>query len=181
LHPGASGAKQEAMKTLTLLRHAKAVEAVPGRNDHERPLRERGLRAARWVGETTTGQIPDLVLCSTSLRTRETWAALSQAWSAAPPVLYERGLYLASPHQLLQRLESLEPTVGSAWLIGHNPGIHELARHLAGAAEGNRRFPALAAHFPTSARAVFSIEAEDWADLAAAQITLQDFALAPSD
>ena len=52
---------------------------------------------------------------------------------------------------------------------------------LAGAAEGNRRFPALAAHFPTSARAVFTIAAEDWAELAAAPITLQDFALAPSD
>lgn len=169
------------MKTLTLLRHAKAVEAVPGRNDHERPLRERGLRAARWVGEATASTIPDLVLCSTSLRTRETWAALSQAWNAAPPVRYERGLYLASPNQLLQRLELLEPATASAWLIGHNPGIHELARQLADGAEGTRRFPALAAHFPTSARAVFRIEAEDWAELTAAPITLQDFALAPSD
>ena len=169
------------MKTLTLLRHAKAVEAVPGRNDHERPLRDRGQRAARWVGEASSDRIPDLVLCSTSVRTRETWAALSRAWNAAPPVLYERGLYLASPHQLLQRIAALEPATRSVWLIGHNPGIHELARHLADSAEGGSRFPALAAHFPTSARAVFTIEAEDWAELQTAPITLADFALAPSD
>jgi phosphohistidine phosphatase len=166
------------MKTLTLLRHAKAVEATTMASDHERPLRPRGLRDALAVGCET--KAPDLVLCSTAVRTRETLAMLSEGWATAPRTLYEDALYLASAQTLYRLIERLDTADGSVWLIGHNPGIHDLARRLAGVAIGQGRHPALMAHFPTSARATFTIDADDWADLALAPITLTGFAVPSS-
>jgi phosphohistidine phosphatase len=169
------------MKSLTLLRHAKAVESTVSRNDHDRPLRERGIRNAVWVGRGTAARIPDLVLCSTSLRTRETFAALTEGWGSIPPVRYEKPLYLAGAETLCRQIEQLDSSIGSVWLIGHNPGLHDLARQLAEGAGGRNGFPNLSAHFPTAARAVFAIDAADWHDLRQAPITLEDFVIPPAE
>jgi phosphohistidine phosphatase len=168
------------MKVLTLLRHAKAVEATISQSDHERPLRERGIRSAIWVGRDTAAQIPDLVLCSTSARTRESFTALAQGWGKSPPVRYERELYLADADRLRRRIEQLDAAIGSVWLIGHNPGLHDLARHLAEGAQGRQGFPGLAAHFPTAARAAFAIDSGAWRDFASAPVTLAGFTVPPA-
>lgn len=120
------------IKKLTLLRHAKAVTALPGMDDHARMLNSRGRAAAAQVGIETAGARPDLVLCSDAARTRETWEILSLTWEVLPPVLFESGLYLASPGALLGCLRGLAPEIGHAWLIGHNPGLEELACELSG-------------------------------------------------
>jgi len=149
-------------KKLTLLRHAKAVPAVPGVDDHTRPLNGRGRRAARQVGIETAGARPDLVLCSTAARTRETWGVLSEAWEMLPPVLFESGLYMAEAELLLDRLRRVPPELGHIWLIGHNPGLHDLAARLAAtAADG----PGPMQSFPTAARARFEFAAEAWSEL----------------
>jgi phosphohistidine phosphatase len=169
------------MKILTLIRHAKAVDAAAGEDDHERPLRERGRHAAMRLGRDTAGTVPDLVLCSTALRTRETFAYAARSWKTAPPVSFERELYLIDAIGLRQRIERLDPAFRSVWLIGHNPGVHELARELAIATPGRQRFAELAHRFPTAARAVFSIDVDDWHDWADARLDLTEFMVPPVD
>lgn len=147
------------LKKLTLLRHAKAVPALPGIDDHARPLNGRGRRAAGQVGIETAGARPDLVLCSSAVRTRETWEILSHSWETLPPVLVEGGLYLAEPEALLDRLRRVAPDIGHVWLVGHNPGLHDLASRLADRlADGPGRVP----DFPTAARARIEFAADDW-------------------
>ncbi len=153
------------MRTLTLLRHAKAMPYGPGIDDHERPLNERGNQAAEWVGRQTRHRQPDLALCSTALRTRQTLDRIGAEWGGLPPTEYEPRLYLARPQDLLARLGEVGAAVASVWLIGHNPGLHDLAARLA---ERAGHHAALAEHFPTAARAVFRIDCADWSGLAAA-------------
>lgn len=152
------------MRTLYLLRHAKAVAQDPA-GDRERGLEERGRRAARaiagWLGEQTPA--PDLVLCSSAARTQATLDLVVPALVRAPRILYEDGLYLATARQLLARLRQIPPATGSALLIGHNPGIHELAILLADTGAGPLA-ARLADGFPTAALAAFELEVP-WAAL----------------
>jgi phosphohistidine phosphatase len=167
------------MHRLHLLRHAKSGwdEAV---EDHERKLSRRGREAARRVSESLPAALGaiDLVLCSTSVRTRET-AELVLAGIAPPPrILYEDVLYLAGRAALMRRLCQLDESAGAVMVIGHNPGLHELA--LALAAPDSPRYRALAAgKFPTTARASFAIE-QPWADLARSRHALTDYVTAKS-
>ncbi|HEX3861570.1 MAG TPA: histidine phosphatase family protein [Stellaceae bacterium] len=142
---------------LHLLRHAKAA-SDDGVEDDQRPLNRRGREEARRVGETLPAALGalDLVLCSAAVRTRET-AELVLAHFATPPrMLFEQGLYLAGRAALMRRLRRLDEADGTILLIGHNPGLHELA--LALAAIDSPGYPALAAgKFPTAVRASFMI------------------------
>src|SRR5579885_1559987 len=120
------------MHMLHLLRHAKSDrdEAI---DDHDRPLSRRGRESARRVGETLPAALGpvDLVLCSTARRTRETAAQALAFFVPRPPLRCEDVLYLAPSAVLLRRLRQLDENTGSVLLIGHNPGVHELARQLA--------------------------------------------------
>jgi len=123
------------VKTVLLLRHAKSAWSNPGLTDHERPLSSRGERAAEIMAEYIAGKCPrpDIILCSTAVRTRQTLAPLVQRLPApAPPIALEKGLYLASEAALLARLQALGEETGAALLIGHNEGIGELAAAPAG-------------------------------------------------
>jgi phosphohistidine phosphatase len=98
---------------------------------------------------------------------------------ATPPlILYEEGLYLAGRAALLRRLRRLDESAGAVLVIGHNPGLQELA--LALAASDSRRYPALAAgKFPTAVRASFAIDGP-WLDLARSRHALTDYVTAKS-
>lgn len=152
------------IKKLTLLRHAKAVPALPGMDDHARMLNGRGRAAAAQVGIETAGARPDLVLCSDAVRTRETWEILSHSWDVLPPVLFESALYLAEANALLGRLRRMAPELRHVWLIGHNPGLEELASELSGQLTG----------LPTAARARIEFEA-DWRALGPAAVRRADY------
>src|SRR5215216_6730711 len=119
-------------KRLALVRHAKSSWADPDLADHDRPLNARGRRAATLVGQYlhAAGVHPDLVLCSSATRARQTLELLPLA--RMTDVLIEDQLYGAGPHELLARLRRIPAAVGSALLIGHNPGLEELARELVG-------------------------------------------------
>lgn len=146
------------MRTLHLLRHAKSA-TNEGVEDHERGLSRRGVRAARLVGRTlpaATGAL-DLVLCSSSVRTRATLDLVLAGYRDHPRISIEPALYLASRSQLLARLRRLAEEDRNVLVIGHNPGLHELA--LALAAPQSAAYAALSAgKFPTAARASFTIE-----------------------
>lgn len=152
------------MNMLHLLRHAKSSPQEDV-EDSERPLSRRGRDAARHVGKhlpATVGAL-DLVLCSSARRTRETLDLVLAEFSSRPQSLIEDELYLASRQQLLHRLRRLGVRDANVLLIGHNPGLHELAVGLAD--KDSTEYPALAGgKFPTAAVASFRVEA-GWSGL----------------
>jgi phosphohistidine phosphatase len=122
------------LRLLYLLRHAKSSWGDPGLEDRDRPLNSRGRRAARLVAEhlRAEGVSPELVLCSASLRTRQTLAAILPALDGEVEARIEDALYSAGAEELLERLRSVPASTSSVLVIGHNPGLHELALSLAG-------------------------------------------------
>jgi phosphohistidine phosphatase len=149
---------------LHLLRHAKS-SAKEGIGDHERPLSRRGRDAARRIGKhlSATAGTFDLVLCSSARRTRETLDLVLTESARRPRCMIEDGLYLAGRERLIERLRGLDVRHANVLLIGHNPGLHELA--LALADKNSPRFDELASgKFPTAAYASFDV-ATDWSDL----------------
>jgi phosphohistidine phosphatase len=164
---------------LHLLRHAKSG-LDEGLEDHERSLTRRGREAARRVGESLPAALGalDLVLCSTALRTRETAELVLASFAAHPPIVYEDVLYLAGRAALLRHLRGLDEGAGAVLVIGHNPGLYELA--LALASPDSPRYRALAAgKFPTTARASFAIDSP-WAKLGQSRHALTDYLTAKS-
>ena len=162
------------MHRLHLLRHAKSSRDE-GIDDKERPLSRRGRDDSRRIGERLPVGIGklDLVLCSTALRTRETAELVLAAFKPPPRVLLEDALYLAGAKALLRRLTQLEESAGSVLVIGHNPGLHELAILLA--ASDSPGHQALAGgKFPTGARAGFAIDGT-WAALDRSRHRLIDY------
>jgi phosphohistidine phosphatase len=150
------------MHQLHLLRHAKSSWDDDA-DDHERPLNKRGREAARLIGANLPQAIdaPDLVLCSTALRTRETAKLALGGFRKAPRFLFEDGIYLASASKLLQRLRELEESTGSVMVIGHNPGLHDAAEFLIAAGDVTLR-EGLREKFPTGALAVIDFAVDAW-------------------
>ena len=152
------------MNMLHLLRHAKS-SAKEDVEDHERPLSRRGHEVARRVGRhlpAMAGTL-DLVLCSSALRTRETLDLVLAEFSPRPRSVFEDELYLASRERLMERLRRIDEADANVLLIGHNPGLHELA--IALAQESSPDFRALASgKFPTAACASFDVPAR-WSAL----------------
>ena len=121
------------MNRLLLLRHAKSSWDDPSLADHERPLAPRGHRAAESMAEHLRSNVPhpDLVLCSSALRTRETLERMSKAFGDAE-VVVDDDLYGATDELLLERLRGVADRFETVAMIGHNPGVHDLAIALAG-------------------------------------------------
>ncbi len=145
------------MKSLYLLRHAKSSWKDGGLSDHQRPLNKRGRDSAEALARylARLGVSPDLVLCSTAARTRETLDLIAAA-IGTPRILLDPALYEAGQRQLLQQVRELPETAASVMLVAHNPGIHHLALTLADAVSV-RLLPPRDGKFPTAALAHFSV------------------------
>lgn len=139
---------------IVLLRHAKAD--WPDVSDHDRPLADRGRKDAAAAGSWLASHepSPDLALCSTAVRTRETWKLAVQELPERPRTVYEERLYEASLGDLLALLNEIPDDVGDVLVIGHNPGTHALADALSGSAEGDALNRMNRSGFPTSGVAV---------------------------
>lgn len=151
------------MLTLILFRHAKSSWDDRAQADVDRPLNARGRQAAPLMGRylADAGLVPERVLCSSAVRTRETAAlALAELPEAAAPEYYD-ALYLAAPHRLLAEIQRVPGTVRRLMLIGHNPGIHELAVELVGRGSASDR-KRLLEKFPTAGVAVIRFEVTAW-------------------
>lgn len=168
------------MKTLILFRHAKS-DHPGGTTDHERPLASRGRRdapaMARWLAER--GLVPGKVLCSDSVRTRQTLALMVDEWGemddvTTPSIGYRPGLYLASAVRILSLAAAEAGDADSVMVVGHNPGMHDLAQALAepAATPAHRR---LARKFPTAAAAVLSFDIARWEEMATRRGELSTF------
>jgi phosphohistidine phosphatase len=159
------------MRRLMLLRHAKTeTDAASGR-EQDRRLDDRGHNDAAEIGGwiATHPPFPDAVLVSTATRTKQTWDI---AWAAmkdlVPPPHVEQlpELYGADPLQILAAVRSASAADAQrVMVVGHNPGMHELALALAGSGDAAGR-KALAANLPTSGLAVLDFAVDDWADVA---------------
>jgi phosphohistidine phosphatase len=171
-------------RRLVLLRHAKSD--WPDVADHERPLAKRGRRdapvAGRWLARS--GYVPDAVVCSTARRARETWelAAVGLAETAglagvaggaAPPVRYESRVYEATVLGLLMLVREFPDDQRTVLIVGHNPGLAELAVGLAAPP------PEPPSAFPTAAIAVLGL-AGNWASAGPGEARLLAFAV-PAD
>lgn len=144
-------------RRLFLLRHAKAVLGGADIDDKPRKLAERGRQQMTALAEALDSKkfAPDLVLVSPSQRTLETLDLLRPRLGRARVVTREE-IYLASAAELLRLLREIDDDVRSAMLIGHNPGMHELALSLLGsptAQEGPKLFRRVSLGFPTGALA----------------------------
>jgi phosphohistidine phosphatase len=157
------------MLTLFLLRHAKSSWDDARVNDFDRPLARRGREAAPRMGAYMAQHkfIPELVLCSTAARARQTLELMVPSFDPTPAVVYEDALYLAAAASLLTRLRKVGREVGKLMIVGHDPGMHGLALELS-AAGNPEELQALTAKFPTGALAVVSFKARDWAKIKSA-------------
>ena len=148
------------MRQLLLMRHAKSAWDDPQLADHARPLNARGRRAATAMAAAMRdlGLSPDVVLVSSARRTLQTLEALAPL-PDSPIVTPMDDIYLAPWEKLLELLRRVPDTARSVMLIGHNPGLHELALALAGPAAAARGGDAkrLADGYPTAALAEFAI------------------------
>ena len=175
---------QRQNRALVLFRHAKS--AWPDVPDHERPLAGRGIRAApvmgRWLHDA--GLVPDLVLCSTARRARETWQFAQPGLAATPPVSFADRIYGEDAAELLALIREVPPATGTLLLIGHNPAIEDLALILAapgphpGAAGPGATNPGdlerMRGKFPTAAIAVLE-PTGTWHELAPGHARLTAF------
>lgn len=157
------------MHTLYLLRHAKSSWVDPTLSDLQRPLAARGRRDAKRIAKhlRRLGDEPELVLCSPAMRTRETLELVRPAIGSSTIVL-EDELYAASSDELLARIRLVPDPVASVMLIGHNPGLQQLALLLASSGDERER---LEAKFPTAALATLAV-ATSWSRLAPTDATL---------
>ncbi|MET9376715.1 SixA phosphatase family protein [Streptomyces sp. NPDC003035] len=145
-------------RRIVLLRHAKAD--WPQVSDHERPLAERGRTDAPVAGRrlADTGISFDLALCSSAVRTRETWKLAVAELPHRPRTVYEERLYEATLGELIALLNEVSDDVENLLVIGHNPGMHALADALSGSADGDALTRMNRAGFPTAAFAVVGFD-----------------------
>ena len=146
-------------KVLILFRHAKA-EQVPGKPDHERELTPRGVRDARaagaWMHEHELG--PELVLCSSATRTRQTWAAAAEGGACGETVEFSDSIYSGGAETVLRSVREAAGEAQVVLVVGHNPTMAELGYLVQGDGADEVRFP-------TSGIGVFGLDVENWADL----------------
>ena len=126
---------------LMVLRHASSEKAQPGMRDFDRALNERGRKDAAKIGAYMAHHalLPDRVIVSPARRARETWEHVSEAFPVAPPVDYDNRLYEGGPDAILAVIRENDPSIGSLLIIGHNPGLHEIARLLIAAGDVEAR------------------------------------------
>ena len=161
------------MKRLYLLRHAKSSWDDPTLADDDRPLAPRGRRAAKVMAEHLgrKGIAPELVLCSPSRRTRQTLTRIAPGLGKNANVQIEPELYAASGPVLLEVLHEVPDGVDSVMLIGHNPGIQDLALNLASAGSP---IPRLRNKFPTAALVTLELNGS-WRELEPGSAELVSF------
>jgi phosphohistidine phosphatase len=161
---------------LMLLRHAKSEKAEAGEPDRERHLNARGKSDAPMIGAYMAHHalIPDLALISPAVRTRETWERIVAELPNRPRETFEERLYNAGRQQILVLVKETAPAARTLMLIGHNPGLHDLARQLiaSGDVEARER---LNEGLPTSGLVVIDFAGNDWRKLHARSGRLAHF------
>lgn len=152
-----AGPPDAAGRTLLLMRHAKSDWSDAAGGDHGRPLNDRGRRDAPRMGQwlAATGELPDRILSSSSLRTRQTVAALTDIWKQSPPTVFLDTLYHAAPREIIDTVRLNGADAKRLLVVAHNPGLASLVGRWAGAS----------VDLPTAAIAIFHFELDAWTEL----------------
>lgn len=113
------------MKTLLLMRHAKSSWSDGSLSDHDRPLNQRGVEAAGKMGSliSQVDLIPEIILSSSSKRTKETVKYFLEACPFSGEVIYSRDLYHGGPEEILESLQHWGEGYSRVMVVGHNPGM----------------------------------------------------------
>jgi phosphohistidine phosphatase len=153
------------MKTLFLLRHAKSSWKEPDIADFDRPLNERGRRAAPFMGRLlkVRGFAPDLIISSPAKRARKTAKVFKEAGEYEAEIVFDDRIYEASPNALLYVAGEIDDSLRSVMLVGHNPGMEGILRVLTGLTEP----------MPTAAVAVIDLDIDTWKQIASDRGTLR--------
>jgi phosphohistidine phosphatase len=151
------------MRRLFLLRHAKSSWQDDGQDDFDRPLNGRGRKAAPVTAAYLhrNGLFPDLILCSTACRARETLALVLPILQGEATILLEDRLYLASAAKLFNRLHEIDDRFRQVMIVGHNPGLQDLALMLT-ASGADDDMTLIQSKFPTAALAQIDFRTESW-------------------
>jgi phosphohistidine phosphatase len=153
------------MLRLLLFRHAKTARESGG-GDHDRPLTKRGEEDSKRIGGYLSDEqlLPDLAVASDSRRTRQTLDLALKAANQHPQTRLDRAVYLAEPHTLLDVIRRTPADVRTLLMIGHAPGMGDLAILLTGF--GDRyAFARMNTKFPTSGLAVLDFPVERWEEV----------------
>jgi phosphohistidine phosphatase len=155
------------MRTLYLLRHGKAEAGASGGRDYDRVLAPRGLRDSERMGAHLAGRPdpPDWFLCSPARRAAQTLDGVRKSLPLGDAGELQENLYLASAEQIFERVCEVDDAVASLLVVGHNPGLEQLAESLARPPKGDPHALMLP-HFPTAALATLRFEVDHWLDLA---------------
>ena len=147
------------MKTLFVLRHAKSSWDDPDLADFDRPLNDRGRKAAPFMGDVMqrNGFVPNVILSSPAARAKETAMLVNSGSASNAEIEYEDRIYEASPQTLLQVAAAIDDRHESAMMVGHNPGIEGFIRFLTGKMEP----------MPTAALAVVDLDISKWEQIGA--------------
>jgi len=158
------------VKTLTLLRHAKSGYDDPLLRDFDRPLNDRGRRAAmrigQWLGRAMRqGQMPDIrhVLASPAVRVRQTIEGVEAGMGQPLAPIYERRIYLSSSATLVELVAGFPDAIDHAMLVGHNPGLEDLLLELV--PPGGELRAEAALKYPTATIARLDIAIDRWAQI----------------
>jgi phosphohistidine phosphatase len=154
------------MRRLILVRHSTAERANPGESDRARTLTAEGRADAAILGSylDTHAFRPDRVLVSPAARARETWRQIAVVLRTAPEPMFDERIYNAAPQTLLTVIGENAGDVRTLMLIGHNPGLHELAMLLLATGDVEPR-ERLRENFPTSGIVVIDFPLDDWGKL----------------
>ena len=152
------------MKTLFVLRHAKAEQDSDRGKDFDRPLAERGWSDARAIGRAMRerGLAPELIVSSPARRASETASALIEGHGEALTIEFDRRVYNATPDALMEVIG--EAAGESLMLVGHNPGVHHLVLMLTDPDDQPLRQQA-SEKFPTAALAMIALPVDDWSEV----------------
>jgi len=154
------------MRRLLLFRHAKAERAEPGEPDRDRVLNDRGRKDAASIGAYMAGHgfTPDRVVLSPSRRTQETWKYAAGTFRPQPAAQSIERLYNATAHTILDVIKETPAGAHSLLIVGHNPGLHELALMLIASGDIEIR-GRLGEKLPTSGLAIIDFAVDDWRKL----------------
>jgi phosphohistidine phosphatase len=147
------------MKKLYLLRHAKSSWDDPNLADFDRPINQRGIAAAHFMGELMAGngQIPDEIVSSPATRAVQTATLLKESSGFDAAIRLDERIYEASPHTLFQVISAFRETADSVLMIGHNPGFEGVIAYLTGTM----------VPMPTAGLAVVEFDIEKWSEIEA--------------
>ncbi len=161
-------------KTLFLLRHAKSDHDTQ-ESDIDRPIAPKGVKDCTMMGQYCKLHLilPEMILCSDALRTKQTTQHVFASFSPAPAITYDHGLYLATPGEILKIIAKVPASVRSLMIVAHHPGLQQLATFLSG--PPRKETLDLHRHYPTAALAIFSVNSESWQQIDSSVADFKDF------